>query len=523
MSNGSDKDALIEANATVQDTAATGAAADAAEDDDELKQLPRILRIVRLRDREYGFVEERLIGDVAELCPALPQLVAWAAARDTDSAMALAAELDRLAAAEDRPELRSLADCVRLVSLQVPLDNALLSHHRRIAKSLLIAQQAMSDQTDLELAADVEAFAWGWAALPFARHLLPLYLGNRTFIHAARLGELMARRRMLQVKREIREQYAERDRKQKEEEGNAAAARSDFCAADHDPDESLVVCRIGEAMLKNPKLKEIVTPFKSVINTALPLVVAPPLHQARAQLLIEFPYAGEVIDFCLTDLVGRRHVLLRPLLLVGPAGGGKSRFCRRLGEVLGVSVFRVDASRSDGAVFGGTDKRWYSAEPAHPFLAVAQGKIANPLVMVDEIEKAATRSDYGRLWDCLLAFLEPETAARYPDPALQVPLDLSAVSYIATANTIDPLPSPIRDRFRVIEFPKPRASDFEALLPAVIADIAAERGLDARWMPSLDQHEHDAVRRLWRGGSVRRLRRVVEAIVNAREMTARRQ
>ena len=52
-------------------------------------------------------------------------------------------------------------------------------------------------------------------------------------------------------------------------------------------------------------------------------------------------------------------------------------------------------------------RRWYSAEPCHPFLAVAQGKSANPMVLIDEIEKAATRSDYGRLWDCLLGFLEP--------------------------------------------------------------------------------------------------------------------
>jgi ATP-dependent Lon protease len=210
-------------------------------------------------------------------------------------------------------------------------------------------------------------------------------------------------------------------------------------------------------------------------------------------------------------------VKLRPLLLVGPPGGGKSRFARRLGEVLGVHVWRTDGSRSDGGVFGGTDRRWYSAEPCHSFLAISQARHANPLVLIDEIEKAATRSDYSRLWDCLLGFLEPETAARYPDPALQVNLDLSAVSYIATANSLDPLPSPIRDRFRVVEFPKPRPSDLEQLLPAVIADLAAERGLDSRWISPLNGEERALVLRFWKGGSVRRLRRVIEAILNARD------
>ena len=77
------------------------------------------------------------------------------------------------------------------------------------------------------------------------------------------------------------------------------------------------------------------------------------------------------------------------------------------------------------------------------------------LVLLDEIEKAAIRNDYGRLWDCLLGFLEPETNCRYPDPALQTNLDLSQITYVATANAIDPLPSPIRDRFRIVNFPKP--------------------------------------------------------------------
>jgi ATP-dependent Lon protease len=282
------------------------------------------------------------------------------------------------------------------------------------------------------------------------------------------------------------------------------------------------VARLSSEAMKNAKLKELLGPLKGVINVPLPLVQVPPLHQVRSTLLFEFPYVMEVIDFALADLVGRSTVRLRPLLLVGDPGGGKSRFARRLGEVLGLSVWREDASRADGATFGGTDRRWYSAEPCHPFLAVAQGKIANPLVLIDECEKAATRSDYGRLWDCLLGFLEPETSARYPDPALQTNLDLSHISFVATANSLDPLPGPIRDRFRVVKFPKPSADDLDALLPAVIADLARDRGLDESWIPPLDGAEHAAVGRHWRGGSVRRLRRIVEAVLRERDLRATR-
>ena len=59
--------------------------------------------------------------------------------------------------------------------------------------------------------------------------------------------------------------------------------------------------------MKNTKLKDILGPLKSVINAALPLVEVPPLYQVRNTLMFEFPYAAEVIDFALVDLVGRDH------------------------------------------------------------------------------------------------------------------------------------------------------------------------------------------------------------------------
>jgi hypothetical protein len=53
----------------------------------------------------------------------------------------------------------------------------------------------------------------------------------------------------------------------------------------------------------------------------------PPLHQVRKALMFEFPYAVDVIDFALADLIGRTTVRLRPLLLVGDPGGGKFKVC----------------------------------------------------------------------------------------------------------------------------------------------------------------------------------------------------
>ncbi|MGX1016781.1 ATP-dependent Lon protease [Bradyrhizobium japonicum] len=506
-----------------EDAALIGAAADSADWDERLKGLPRLLRYAMLVVDGAEHIEERLIAEIEELCPHLSHNAAWATGRSLEAALALAAELDKCAAAQNEPALRSLADSVRLVSLPTPRDDEHFQQHRRVAKALVKAFQVNSLRVEQKVCCDLERFTYGWAALPACTQFLPKKFSAA--MNASVLGHRMAEHRITAAKAALRLQLKEEEdrRKKREAEDRTGAVKQDAVPnPELIPDYHLVVARLSEAEMKNIKLKEILGPLKDVINTALPLVEAPPLHEARNVLQSEFPHAVDVIDFALADLVGRTTVRLRPLLIVGEPGGGKSRFARRLGEVLGVSVWRTDGGRSDGAVFGGTDRRWYSAEPCHAFLAIAQGRIANPLVLIDEIEKAATRSDYGRLWDTLLGFLEPETCARYPDPALQTNLDLSQVSYIATANRLDPLPSPIRDRFRIVTFPKPTANDLDALLPAVIADLAKERGLDQSWMTPLDGVEREAVAKHWPGGSVRRLRRIVEAVLRERDIRASR-
>jgi hypothetical protein len=504
------------------DLALTGASADSAEPDEKLKALPRLLRYAILSNKEEAFAIERLVAEITTLAPGRPLTLAWAKGPPSLGA-ALATELDHLAVSRDQPDLRSLADCVRLLSLALTDLTAGAEDHLRVGKALIHAYRQISGDLDLDLdlASEVEAFVAGWAALPTAGDILSRYGRRGAADNAHVIGEQLARRRVEAAEAKLRKKFRDKEEEKRKtaDESNAGAATA-FSASGTIADGHLMVCQLDEAAMKNPKMREVTVALKGIINTALPLVQVPPLHGVRAQLLFEFPYAEQVIDFALADLVGRGTLRLRPLLLVGDAGGGKSRFVRRLGETLGLGVWRTDASRSDGAVFGGTDKRWYSAEPCHPFLAIAQAKHANPLVLIDELEKAATRTDYGRFWDCLLAFLEPETAARYPDPALQNNLDLSQISYVATANSLDPLPSPLRDRFRVVTFPKPTAADIAALLPGVIADLALERGLDSRWVEPLTGIERDTVAAHWRGGSVRRLRRVVEAVLRVREKLA---
>jgi ATP-dependent Lon protease len=140
-----------------------------------------------------------------------------------------------------------------------------------------------------------------------------------------------------------------------------------------------------------------------------------------------------------------------------------------------------------------------------------------PVIFIDEIEKAQTRTDQGRLWDTLLGLLEGETSRRFMDTALQVECDLSHAVYIATANAVGDLPTPLLDRISVLQMPEPGAEHLEALLPSLRLATAREQGLDGHFVPPMTAAEIADVRRHWAGGSVRRLRQVVDVVLGARD------
>jgi ATP-dependent Lon protease len=249
--------------------------------------------------------------------------------------------------------------------------------------------------------------------------------------------------------------------------------------------------------------------FRAITGERLPL--------ARATLRDEFPHLHAAIDVLLTGLVEGEPVRLRPTLLVGEAGGGKSRLARRLAETLALPLHRFDGSGSSDNTFGGTPRRWSSGEHCTPLEAVRRHKVSNPVVVVDEIDKAGRSHHNGALTSALLPFLEAESARAYPDPYVQSEVNLSHVSYLLTCNDDSMLPGPLKDRLRIIRLPRPTIEHLPALARGIVADIAKERGGDPRWIPGLDDPELAIAEKLWRGGSVRRLRAIVERLLAYRE------
>lgn len=253
------------------------------------------------------------------------------------------------------------------------------------------------------------------------------------------------------------------------------------------------------------------------LSRPLPLIAGPSPEELRSTLLAEFPWMTAAVERLTAELRLRQRGAdgawfhLRPLLLVGPPSTGKSRFARRLGEIAGVATRVMSvAGSSDARELLGTAKGWGSATPSGAVRLIRESQQANPMMVIDEIDKISESTHNGRITDALLTLTENETAARWYDECLGRSMDLTSVNWLFLANSLAPLPAPLRSRLGIIEVPRPKADHFPLILAGMLADMAAELGIAVDDLPSLHPEATAYLQRQFaRGISMRQIRGAV--------------
>ncbi|XP_039291445.1 lon protease homolog, mitochondrial isoform X2 [Nilaparvata lugens] len=203
------------------------------------------------------------------------------------------------------------------------------------------------------------------------------------------------------------------------------------------------------------------------------------------------------------------------LCFYGPPGVGKTSIAKSIARALNREYFRFSVGgMTDVAEIKGHRRTYVGAMPGKIIQCLKKTKTENPLVLIDEIDKIGRGGFQGDPSSALLEMLDPEQNANFLDHYLDVPTDLSKVLFICTANIIDTIPEPLRDRMEMIDVSGYVAEEKIAIAKQyLIPQAMKDSGLQSNQVTIEDPSLNVLIKAYCRESGVRNLLKHIEKVM----------
>ena len=212
---------------------------------------------------------------------------------------------------------------------------------------------------------------------------------------------------------------------------------------------------------------------------------------------LEFPWFSKITAWVLQDLHGKLTfsektknpvvISIPALLLVGPTGIGKTEWAATFAENLGIpfDAFSLGGAATSIEYITSLSRWWKKPKPSRILAFVAKQKMANPLFLLDEIDKQSSDDRYGNSQQSLLAYLDRNASNLYDD-FLEGYIDVTKLNLIATANTLSQISEPLLSRMEVVEVQRPDPEHAKPIFEKMHKRFAQEMGVTTDLVPISD-------------------------------------